>query len=116
MKITTLKDAYLDLLLNHIDDIATGAEKLEDFFSSKSGYGLNISHDKLVEHMREMHKQKNRKVSVFSTSLMKQSTNGYLQYRTNIPSRVIHYQDLKRKDKVRCLITRDVKPRNDSTA
>jgi hypothetical protein len=112
MKVTTLKDAYLDLLLNHIDNIATGAENLEDFFSSKSGYGLNISHDKLVEHMREMHKDKNRKVSVFSTSLMRQSTNGYPQFRTNIPSRVIHDQDLKRKDRVRCLITKDIKPTN----
>jgi Zn-dependent peptidase ImmA (M78 family) len=108
VKVTTLKDAYLDLLLNHIEDIATGAENLEDFFSSKSGYGLNISHDKLVEHMREMHKNKNRKVSVFSTSLMKQSTNGYFQYRTNIPSSIIRDQNLQRKDQVRCLITKDV--------
>jgi hypothetical protein len=69
MKITTLKDAYLDLLLNHIDNIATGAENLEDFYSSKDQYGLTITHEKLVQHMREMHKQKNRKISVFSTSI-----------------------------------------------
>lgn len=106
---TTLKDAYLDLLLNHIDDIATGAENLEDFYSSgKDNYGLTITHDKLVQHMREMHKQKNRKVSVFSTSLMKQSTNGYFQFRANIPSSIVRDQNLQRKDQVRCMITKDV--------
>jgi hypothetical protein len=107
VKVTTLKDAYLDLLLNHIDDIASGAENLEDIYSDKEGYGISITHDKLLEHMREMHKQKNRKVSIFSTSLMKQPTNGYAQYRINIPSGVIRDQGLERKDQVRCLITKN---------
>ena len=66
VKVTTLKDAYIDILLNHIDDIATGAQNLEDFYSCKDGYGMTITHDKLVQHMREMHKDKNRKASVFS--------------------------------------------------
>lgn len=105
MEITTLKEAYADLLLKHILDILEGKENLEEFYSDKNGYGLTISHVRLVEHMEQMHKDK-RKLSYFKSSIMMQPSNGYMQFRTNIPSRVIRDQELKKKDHVEGIITK----------